>query len=146
MIYIDIFNKLRYEGNNYGYFKTTKLSNNQTISIFFLKEELKRGLEYHVVLAISNKKKYIKQWIFGERDILSDRQTGKCGLEGLLWAKKQIIEFEKFLLEDKYSKDITICVNWLDNRRRKVYEYGLNKLGYSINYRYNSKCLSKKII
>lgn len=136
------FERLVYEKCSYGYFKTYKLSNNQTISIFFIKEELKRGTDYFVVLAIANKKRDIKQWILGQRDVLSDKETGKCGIEGLLWAKRQIIAFEDFI---KYQKNVTICVSWLDNRRRNVYEYGLKKIGYNINYRYNCKYLTKKI-
>lgn len=136
------FERLVYEKCSYGYFKKHKLSNNQTISIFFIKEELKRGTDYFVVLAIANKKRDIKQWILGQRDVLSDKETGKCGVEGLLWAKKQIIDFEGFI---KYQKNVTICVSWLDNRRRNVYEYGLKKIGYNINYRYNCKYLTKRI-
>lgn len=140
------FKRLRFDGFSYGYFKTCKLKNNQTATIFFIRKELKRGTEYHVVFAISNKKKYIKQWILGERDTLTNKETGKCGLDGLIWAKEQIIEFEDYINIETYKpKDITICVTWTDNRRRNIYVRVLGKLGYKINYRNSCKCLAKKV-
>jgi len=139
------FEKIRYEGyyGSFGYYKTHKLTNGQTIIICFNKFELSKSNEYSIYLAIANKKKHLRQLILGEKDILTDHETGKCGLEGLLWAKKQIVEFEKFI----YCKNGDyISVYWTDNRRRDVYEYGLRKLGFVVGYRDGRKCLSKKIV
>jgi hypothetical protein len=140
---VEDFERLYIEGEFYGYFKKHKLSNNQTIAIFFMKE-IEMGItEFHVLLAIANKRKYIKQWLMGERDVFGEKTTGTCGLEGLLWAKRQLIAFENFI-KTRY-KHVIIVVNWLDNRRRKVYEYGLGKIGYRMGYRHSQKCLFKKI-
>jgi len=84
------------------------------------------------------------QWILGEKDVLSDKETGKCGLEGLIWAKKQLIEFEEFIKENK-NEDVIISIYWTDNRRRDVYEKALKKNGYEIGYRHSCKCLYKKV-
>jgi len=93
-------------------------------------------------LAIANKKKHLRQLILGEKDILTDHETGRCGLEGLLWGKRQITEFEK----TDYCKDGDyIVIYWTDNRRRDVYEDGLKKLGFVMGYRDGKKCLCKKI-
>lgn len=139
------FERIRFEGDShiYGLYKTHKLKNNQTIGIYFWKHELSKSNEYSIYLAIANKKKHLRQLILGEKDILTDHETGKCGLEGLLWAKKQIVEFEKSI----YCKNGDyISVYWTDNRRRDVYEYGLRKLGFMVGYRDGKKCLSKKIV
>jgi hypothetical protein len=137
------FERLRIDGECYGYFKKHKLSNNQTIAIFFLEENKMGNREFHVLLAIANKRKYIKQWLMGERDVFGDKTTGTCGLEGLLWAKRQLIDFEEFI-KTRY-KNVVLVVEWLDKRRRKVYEYGLGKIGYRVGYRNSQKCLFKKI-
>lgn len=135
--------KLDRDNDSYGYYKTHKLSNNQTIGIYLFRQENISNNEYYVLVLLANKKKYIKEFINEQRDILSDKETGKCGLEGLLWAKRQLIEFE----ESRYCKngDI-ISIGWTDNRRRDIYKYGLKKYGYIIGNRYGRKCLYKKIV
>lgn len=137
------FEKLRIDGYFRGYYTTQMLENKQTIAIFFLLNETSRGEDYSVILAIANKRKHIKQWINQERDVLSDKSTGECGLEGLFWAKKRMLEFEEFI---SHKENVTIYVYWTDNRRRRVYEYGLGKIGYKIGYRFSQKCLCKKVV
>ena len=139
------FEKLKYDGDyhTYGYYKTHRLKNNQTIGIYFWKHEFSKSNEYVILLAIANKKKHLRQLILGEKDILTDHETGKCGLEGLLWGKKQIVEFEK---SNYCNNGDTISVYWTDNRRRDVYKYGLKKLGFVMGYRDGKKCLYKKVI
>lgn len=139
------FEKLKHNGYSYGFYNTYKMTNGQTASIFFLEHDLKRGVEYSVVFVISTKKKHIKEWLMGERDILTNENTGKCGIEGLLWAKKQLTAFEEFVQRRNFHNEITICIYWSDNRRRNVYAHTLGKIGYEVNYRHSSKCLSKKI-
>lgn len=145
MINIKDFERIKFDGDNksHGYFKTEKLSNGQTIAIYLFRYECKSNDEYSVFVAIANKKKHIKQLIDGQRDILSDKEVGRCGLEGLLWAKRQLLDFED---SEFCRNDDVIIIHWTDNRRRNVYEYGLKKYGYIIGNRYGSKCLSKKII
>jgi hypothetical protein len=141
------FEKLSNFGYEYdsGYYNTKKLSNGQTATILFFKDNLKRDIEYSVAFVIANKKKHIKQWLLEEKDVLSDKETGNCGLEGLIWAKKQLFEFEEFIKE-RYNEKTFICIYWTDNRRRNVYEKVLKKIGYEMNYRHSRKCLSKLII
>lgn len=142
---MDEFEKLKFDGGwqTYGYYKTHRLKNNQTIGIYFFKHEFSKYDEHVILLAIANKKKHLRQLILGEKDILTDHETGKCGLEGLIWGKQQIIEFEK----SNHCKDGDyITIYWTDNRRRDVYEHGLKKLGFVMGYRESRKCLHKKII
>jgi len=142
---MDEFEKLKYDGDyrTYGYYKIHKLKNNQTIGIYFWKHELSKSNEYVILLAIANKKKHLRQLILGEKDILTDHETGKCGLEGLLWGKRQIVEFEKY---DYCNDGDFISIYWTDNRRRDVYEHGLKKLGFVMGYRDGKKCLYKKVL
>lgn len=142
------FNPLKLNKNeykSYGFYKTNILSNNQTISIYFMKEEMKNGYEYYVVLGIANKKRYLKEFMLGTRDLTSF-ETGKCGVEGLLWAKNQIIKFEAFIKDKHYKNElISIVVQWADRRRKKVYIRSLKPLGYRLVNRYGEWCLYKKI-
>lgn len=145
MISIKDFDRIKFDGDNYsyGYYRTEKLSNGQTIAIYLFRYENMRNNEYSVFVAIANKKKHIKQLILGQRDILSDKETGRCGLEGLFWAKRQLLDFEN----SSYCKSGDIIeIHWTDNRRRNVYEHGLKKYGYVLGNRYGNKCLFKKIV
>lgn len=128
------------ENNEYLAIKQEQLSNGQIIQIKFQETIYKKKITYNVVLAINNKKKHIYQ---------SDEYvtTGRCGLEGLLWAKKAILDFEKFILEDRKDNKmkIYITVMWSDNRRRNTYIRGLRKDGYTISKIDGYKCLLKQI-
>ena len=75
----------------------TKLSNGQSAVICFDKNyrhEIGSGYDYAVAFAIANKKKVLRQWLnsdgYGDLDMTT---TGKCGVEGLLWAFKMVREF-----------------------------------------------------
>jgi hypothetical protein len=142
---MDEFKQLKYpqDFHVYGYYKTHKLKNNQIIGIYFWKHEFRKCNEHVILLAIANKKKHLRQLILGEKDILTDHETGRCGLEGLLWGRKQVIKFEE---SNCCKNGDFISVYWTDNRRRNVYQYGLKKLGFIMGYRDGKKCLYKKII
>lgn len=123
-----------------AFYKIDKLSNGQTIGIFFYRNDYNKRYMYYIYLVIANKKKYIWQSVMGQRDVVSFKETGRCGLEGLLWAKQQIIDFES---SDHMHLGDMICVSWLDNRRRNAYIYGLTKIGYKVGHIDNKKCLYK---
>ncbi|WCK57178.1 hypothetical protein PP175_28740 (plasmid) [Aneurinibacillus sp. Ricciae_BoGa-3] len=77
-----------------------------------------------------------------EKDVLTGKETGRCGLEGLLWAKRMILAFESSI----YTKNgELIRVGWLDNRRRDAYHHGLKKIGFKYGQIDNEKCLFKII-
>lgn len=142
MIRIKEFDRIKFDGDNrsHGYFKIDKLSNGQTIAIYLFKYSKSDSNDYSVFVAIANKKKHIKQLINEQRDILTDKETGRCGLEGLFWAKKQLLEFEE---SDNCQNGDGIVIYWTDNRRRDVYTYGLKKYGFAARYIYGKKCLYK---
>ncbi len=95
----------------------------------------KKTIYYEITLKIQHKR---KQNVFL-------KQIGKCGLEGLLWAKNKIIEFEEFIKTKNTDKTIKIVCGWDDNRRRNIYERSLSKLGYSFENLFNKKYLVKTV-
>jgi hypothetical protein len=81
-----------------------------------------------------------------ESSTIQFKSTGKDGLKGLIWARNKIKEFEEFIIDNKWFKGtFIISVSWDDNRRRKVYEYGLKPLGFKIEWLNSKKQLVKRI-
>ncbi|UVX98790.1 MAG: hypothetical protein [Bacteriophage sp.] len=72
-----------------------------------------------------------------------DKTTGNCGLEGLIWAKNGLLEFEKFIKKD-YLKQ-RIVISWTDNKRKKVYIHYLKRYGYRLKIHYGREFLIKDI-
>lgn len=61
--------------------------------------------------------------------------TGKDGIKSLIWAKNCIEDFIKLKESDELFHN-SILVNWDDSKRKRVYVYGLSKLGFKlIRYR-----------
>ncbi len=56
--------------------------------------------------------------------------TGKDGIKSLVWAKKCLIDFIEFGKQN--YKGETLVVYPADDKRRKVYEYELLKIGFKI--------------
>lgn len=144
------FSRLKIDGIFYGYYARGLLSNGQVISIFFIQNYTSQGIEFSVLLVIANKKRHIREWLLGIKDVLSDRSTGKCGLEGLLWGKKKLKMFEEYLKDNRgrYGKGrkISIVIYPTDSRRRRVYAFGLKNMGYKIVNRPDGQCLYKQVV
>jgi hypothetical protein len=138
--------KLKVDGVNYGYQSRKKLNSGQTVAIFFVKEERSRSTDYHILLLIANKKRDINDFILEKRDVLTDKITGRCGLEGLFWAKRMLLKFEDMIAQ-KYcgEKEVCIVINATDSRRKKVYIQSLKKYGYILSIRDNKQSIFKKL-
>lgn len=139
------FNRIVENGCMLGYYAITKLKNNQTATIVFYRHESQRSFAFYVAFAIANKRKHIRKWLDGS-DNLTNLSTGKGGLEGLIWAKNQLLEFEEFIKQEGKSVKAAICITWTNNRRRDIYEHYLKRIGYAMDFRRGSKCLSKAIV
>jgi hypothetical protein len=105
------------------------LSNNQLAVIGFLEEQKDKEILYNVSFYISNKRKNI---------IDDSKCTGNCGLEGLIWAKNKILQFENNVIKNEFRIDyrfrkIKIIIGWADNRRKRVYMWAMVKHGYRYN-------------
>lgn len=122
------FNKLDWREDQLIYSDKIKLKNGQTAWIFFSLYGTDFMDEYAVAFAIGNKRKHIKNWLLSDGcsavDI-SNVQTGRAGLEGLIWAKNKILEFENFM-GGRYK----ICIYGSDKKRERLYRRGLAKYGY----------------
>ena len=121
------FNKIVRDGC-YVYYDKVELSSKQVALINFTQNIKEKEYLYSVAFNISNKKRH-----FVEETI----STGRCGLEGLIWAKNKILEFEKWLMEDTWRSDskkkIKIEIKWADQRRRKVYMWAMTRHGYKFD-------------
>ena len=127
------------------YTAMTKLKNGQTAKISFQESCYMdryvghKHTQYNVCFVIATKKKHM------ESILDNPKITGKAGLEGLIWAKNKMLEFEKYII-DRYPREkILMKVDWADNRRRDVYTKALAKHGYIMEYRYGSKSLYKEL-
>lgn len=98
-----------------------------------------RTAEFTVWLVVYKKRKNI--------DTSFLQETGIDGLKTLLFAKKSILEFERFILSNygDCHKKIFINIHWDDNRRRNVYLRGMKNEGYRMTNFNGCKVLSKQI-
>lgn len=124
----------------------TKLSNNQTAGIAIIRNDLCRDYEWCVLFAIANKKKKVSDYFHGICD-LETEITGKCGMEGLIWAYHEIEEFIE-ILESRHREGHTgevrrnkIVVEAADSRRFRVYEHFLKRLGFRKQVDVYGECL-----
>ena len=124
-----------------GYHVFGTLASGQTIYIGLKDSNYYNCIGYFVLVAIANKKKHIRSWLDGQMNPIDLKSTGKCGLEGLFWAKAAIKEFEIFIKEKYPNEMVKIEIFWADQRRFHVYRRGLP------DYQYNQgeKCLYKKL-
>ena len=120
-----------------GWYSTTKLPSGQTIRIEFQESNSWHKYHYNIYLVTSHKRK--------QSDNVTLKATGKDGLEGLMWARDKIIEFEEFVKDIHRGIPVIIYCCWDCNRRRNVYERGLRDLGYRFNNLFGYKVLSKTI-
>ena len=125
------FSMLNQQLWGFGYYKRHFLSNGQVCEIRFYKDESKNS--YSVGFCVANKKKYLNAWFSGEKNSISYKSSGRCGLEALLWAKNQLAQFEQFI-----DKPCEILITGEDQKRFRVYKWALEKCGYKM---INIKCL-----
>lgn len=126
---------------NLAYFEDRKiLPSGNTIKIVFYEDRdyLNNRRYYTVYLVTTHKLKSEFSTVL--------KSTGKDGLSGLLWARDKVKEFEEFIIADVwFTGSFIINVIWEDNRRRRVYEYGLKPLGFKIEWLFGKKQLVKRI-
>lgn len=129
---------MEYDAENQLWIEYTKLSSGQTAAIEFLKYPHGKTMYYFVVFGIANKKKVLRSWLLetGNGD-LSEKCTGECGMEGLMWAYKKVEEFIKERSSSVKSDKVLrhkVAVCGADARRHRVYRHFLKRLGFSEEY------------
>lgn len=83
----------------------------------------------YLVFAIADKKKYLRGYFTESRGNITLKSTGKCGLEGIMYAKNKILELEEILKDEGYE-NCTIVIAGEDKRRERIYEKAAKKYGY----------------
>lgn len=120
---------MKYVSETNSYTETAKLDNGYIAVIEFYGDIYSDSIDYTVALAIGKKKKDLHNWINGNKNNITGKETGK-DLLGLIWAKNKILEFEKYLMENKkktIKQNIVIC--WEDKKRKRAYKR-MAKYGY----------------
>lgn len=100
-----------------------KLTNGKTAMVAMWRfDDISSAMPYfYVALAIVKKRKHTYS-----SDVFDNRITGDGGLEGLVFAKQAILDFE----ERFSSPQFAIAVAGSDGRRQRAYERYLTRLGY----------------
>lgn len=127
--------------NEYTFVAEKKMPSGMTTRITFYGDywDNQRTAEFRIWLVVFKKRKQIPE--------LTLHATGKDGLKTLFFARKAILDFEKFIVE-KYGnchEKMFINIQWDDNRRRDLYYKGLSNHGYSFGCFNGLKALSKQI-
>lgn len=122
---------MTYDRKTQCWYEYGKLSDGKTAVIVFDKNyrrDIGSESDYFVSFAISNKKKYLKQWITDEgRGNLDHEITGSGNTEGLVWAFNRL----KYFIEEHLYRNDRIIIQGSDNRRFRIYEHFLGtRLGF----------------
>ena len=73
------------------------------------------------------------------------QQVGKDGIRSLVWAKNCINDFVQNAFKNPLYLHNNLLIFWDDSKRRKVYTYGLGKLGFKFTKFKGKDCLFLKI-
>lgn len=120
-----------------------KIGNQTAVIKFYLSDSYCKGNKHYwwVSFQIYSKRKHI------EKNFEDCKITGKCGLEGILFAKDAILEFEKFI-STQYEVNENhhfIVVGWADKVRKKIYCHFLPRYGFVLGKYQGSGALIKEV-
>ncbi|RMD04915.1 hypothetical protein D9O40_00770 [Clostridium autoethanogenum] len=105
-----------------------RLSNGQYLNVYFMRHKAvhqdKIIYIWAVGVAISKTIKQANFWFNGKKNKIDNKQTGKCGLEGL---KKALYHILEFVNKMSIKEELQVC--WTDEKRKKAYNY-LIKYGF----------------
>lgn len=111
----------------------TTLSNGQHAAIYFRLDRNVRfddGYQYdcwYVGFMVGNKARQCNDWWNDRKNNNRLVQTGRCGMEGLIWAKQQIVQF---MASHKGEYIQYMVVGGMDDKRQHVYSR-LTKIGFT---------------
>ena len=106
------------------FYKKKVLSNGQCAIFFVIRDRDDYGFtSFYIAFAIANKFKTIRKWFhqeaYGDLDVTL---TGRCGLEGLLWARKCIEDTEKLFFSEYGNYKARIVIEGTTSSRYRVYK------------------------
>lgn len=86
---------------------------------------------YYIAFAIANKFKTIRNWFRckGNAGDLDVTFTGRCGLEGLIWARQCVSDLMMYIDID-HRDDAQIVIGATTNKRFRVYQKYLMSYGF----------------
>lgn len=120
-----------------------KLSNGQTAEMLFMPDHNDNHEKcfWWIAFQIYSKRKH------KDRNFDENRITGKCGMEGLLFAAQAIDDFPNFLisLPDEQSYQHSLLVHGSDPVRRKIYAHFLPRKGFEKTMYMGSEVLIKRL-
>lgn len=121
------------------HFVRKKLSSGFTayVSLFGESDPFDRRTYFNVALVIAKKRK-----AFATSDYFDNRMTGDGGLEGLVFAKQAMTDFEGLLAA---RQKIAFVVYGSDGRRQKLYERYLTRMGFVKERREGAMVMIKRI-
>jgi len=96
------------------------------------------GFDYdtwRVGLAIGKSRRICNDWWNKKDNKISNKSTGKVGLEGLLWAKQTLVRFMNESMRDVVQ---VIAVDYSNKQRMNVYKRLCKTLGF-VEGTYNNK-------
>lgn len=120
---------MEFKYKNYVYTYREKNEAGQTMTLELYKYGTERKCDYydyHVRFFVTTKRKHGYQYL---------KQTGKCGLECLMFAKRCLIDFIEYMQEYKYEGRILIGGD--DKRRYEIYKRSLIPIGFKEKYSIN---------
>lgn len=108
-------------------------SDKKSCAIVFYEEKDDREYDivYSVAFGVGNSRKQILNWALNDKRYIKDQITGDGNLKYLTFAYNSIIQFEKYIKEKYPCKNILMSISAEDERRWKVYNYYLKKIGYT---------------
>lgn len=96
------------------------LSNKQWLNLYFFKKKYSGVNAWFICCGISKTIRQANDWYRGGKvGSLDNKQTGKCGLEGLRKILNYILEFEKCIKPD----EILFIDTAIDQKRMKAYSW-----------------------
>lgn len=105
-----------------------RLLNGQYLNIYFMRNKAipqgKIVYVWNVGVVISKTVKQANLWFIRKKNKLDNRQTGRCGLEGLKKALRHILKFV-----NNMSIKEELQIGWTDEKRKKAYNY-LTRYGF----------------
>ena len=108
-----------------------RLSNGQYLNVYFMRDKAipqdKIVYIWNVGVVISKTVKQANLWFIRKKSKLDNRQTGRCGLEGL---KKTLRHILKFINNMSIKEELQI--GWTDEKRKRAYNY-LTRYGFIAN-------------
>lgn len=130
---------------NGTYYKSTRLSNGQSVVMFFSRREDEGKDVFDIGLVVGKNRKQCMSWFFGETTFLDGRVTGKQTnpKEIYNFAIDSLVRFQEYIVGIKGSAILVVGAS--DGRRFKIYKKILTKELFGFKEHHQTYTLIKKL-